>query len=111
MIQDIIEQGEKELLELSEYLQRTYPLQHITPHPQYNLDIIAFLKQRTIKGYEAGKVELLQSIVEEIDGMKDYDIEDTNFDEGSPSYNETHNRGYHEALRTLKAKLLEGKNK
>jgi hypothetical protein len=49
--------------------------------------------------------KLLQSIVEEIEGMKDYDIEDTDFDEGSPSYNETHNRGYHKALTDLKAKL------
>jgi len=55
--------------------------------------------------HKAQQHKLLQSIVEMIEGMKDYDIEDTDFDEGSPSYNETHNRGYHKALTDLKAKL------
>jgi len=96
MIQDIIEEGEKEFENKFVF---------IPPPEDYNGMVL--LKPYEVKGsvadiknwYKSQQHKLLQSIVEEIEGMKK-----------EVTYFQEDNRYYNQALSDLKAKLLEGKN-
>ena len=91
-IKQFIEEGEKELIEFISDLQKTYPLQHITPHPQYELDIRN--KAKSIQ------ISLIKMIVEEINKESEKFL-------GSEKYLSEIGQGVKEFKDTISSKLKE----
>lgn len=105
-IKNFIEEGEKELIEFISDLQKTYPLQHITPHPQYELDI-----RNKAKSIQISLIKMIVDVVKDmrlknenaIDKLEEVDerARITNL------LNENLQIGYQLALQDISSKLKE----
>jgi len=60
-----------------------------------------FIHRAEKEAVQKSRKDWLREEIERLEGMKDYDINNTNFDAGSNTLNEVHNEGYHFALQTI----------